>query len=499
MPNLFIDLDTDRFVRENSWCVGLRGINGTEGESLDGFLNVIRSGSLVAPSSLSLSINNADNDYLYNSGTFASGNYFTLPFQSFQLREDLAGRPSTYGLLVAKVNLSGENFSINPLSTQIFANPTGNNTDAIYQALNSHISDVSNPHNVTAAKLGLGNIQTDLNSVSGEINGISDNLNIVSGEVLEIQEYLELIQPFTGVSWNEISGKPLTFSPSAHTHPWNEITSQPDFALTSQVVAVSGEVDSIQNYLATGQFYTGVSWSEISGKPLTFAPSAHTHPWGEVTDKPTGFAPVAHTHGWNDVTGKPTSFVMTTGNQDISGSKTFINSVIFSDGGLTNAILGKDAISFSNFSNSSAISIDSTKITKGIVPQTIIDFLGNGLSGDWSTNTIPTQSGHLINKGYLETSSNYQVKSGNFTGVANTKYLIDTSGAAFTGTLPPSPAVGHFIDFVDARKTWNSKNFTINRNSLLIDGTSENLTCDVRGDKVSLVYQGTDFGWLVLN
>lgn len=33
------------------------------------------------------------------------------------------------------------------------------------------------------------------------------------------------------------------------------------------------------------------AWSEITSKPTTFAPTAHTHLWADLTDKPTTFAP----------------------------------------------------------------------------------------------------------------------------------------------------------------------------------------------------------------
>lgn len=51
-----------------------------------------------------------------------------------------------------------------------------------------------------------------------------------------------------------------------------------------------------------------VAWADITGKPSTFAPSAHTHPWSEVTDKPSSFTPSAHTHAWDAITDKPSTF-----------------------------------------------------------------------------------------------------------------------------------------------------------------------------------------------
>ena len=43
-------------------------------------------------------------------------------------------------------------------------------------------------------------------------------------------------------------------------------------------------------------------WADITGKPATFAPSAHSHAWTEVTGKPTTFSPSSHTHDLSEVT-----------------------------------------------------------------------------------------------------------------------------------------------------------------------------------------------------
>ncbi len=51
-----------------------------------------------------------------------------------------------------------------------------------------------------------------------------------------------------------------------------------------------------------------VAWANVSDKPTTFAPAAHTHLWAQITDKPTSFNPAAHTHLWADITDKPTTF-----------------------------------------------------------------------------------------------------------------------------------------------------------------------------------------------
>jgi hypothetical protein len=39
-----------------------------------------------------------------------------------------------------------------------------------------------------------------------------------------------------------------------------------------------------------------ITWATITGKPSTFAPSAHTHAWLEITSKPSTFPPSEHNH-----------------------------------------------------------------------------------------------------------------------------------------------------------------------------------------------------------
>lgn len=77
-------------------------------------------------------------------------------------------------------------------------------------------------------------------------------------------------------AYDDITGKPVTFAPSAHTHDFtDDITGKPAAYPTT--------------------------WGTVSGKPATFAPSAHTHAWADLTDPPATFTPSAHTHSAADV------------------------------------------------------------------------------------------------------------------------------------------------------------------------------------------------------
>ena len=77
------------------------------------------------------------------------------------------------------------------------------------------------------------------------------------------------------VAWTAVTGKPSTFTPSAHTHLWADLTDKP--------AAFPPDVHSH-------------AWSEITGKPTEFTPGAHVHLWADLTDKPTAFTPLAHDH-----------------------------------------------------------------------------------------------------------------------------------------------------------------------------------------------------------
>lgn len=89
------------------------------------------------------------------------------------------------------------------------------------------------------------------------------------------------------VTWSDVTGKPTTFTPSAHTHAMSDIT-----GLTT---ALSGKSDTTHTH----------AWGDITGKPTTFTPSAHTHLWADITDKPTTFAPSTHTHLIANITDFP--------------------------------------------------------------------------------------------------------------------------------------------------------------------------------------------------
>ena len=86
--------------------------------------------------------------------------------------------------------------------------------------------------------------------------------------------------------------------------------------------------------------------------------------------------------------------------------------------------------------------------------------------------------------------------SANTTLSAGIRYFVDTS-AARTLTLPSSPTQGNEIQIIDESGAAATNNITVNSNSGKINGTVQDLTIDVNGAALSLIYTGSTYGWVV--
>jgi hypothetical protein len=85
----------------------------------------------------------------------------------------------------------------------------------------------------------------------------------------------------------------------------------------------------------------------------------------------------------------------------------------------------------------------------------------------------------------------YVTKTANYTTANLEGVLADTSGGAFTVTLPASPSAGDQVVIADAGASFGSNNLTVGRNSSTINGVAENLILDITGVNVQFVYDGS--------
>jgi len=83
--------------------------------------------------------------------------------------------------------------------------------------------------------------------------------------------------------------------------------------------------------------------------------------------------------------------------------------------------------------------------------------------------------------------------------VAGNGYFCNTTGGAFTVTLPTAATIGDFISFIDYAGTFDTNNLTIGRNGHNIQGTAADLVVGTERAGFTLVYVDSTQGWLLQN
>lgn len=86
-----------------------------------------------------------------------------------------------------------------------------------------------------------------------------------------------------------------------------------------------------------------------------------------------------------------------------------------------------------------------------------------------------------------------------YTAVVNDRILINSASAAFTITLPAVGTLfeGDQIQFIDVGNSLQTNNVLIARNSALILGAADDLTLDINGAIVTILYTGATYGWVM--
>jgi len=89
------------------------------------------------------------------------------------------------------------------------------------------------------------------------------------------------------------------------------------------------------------------------------------------------------------------------------------------------------------------------------------------------------------------------LRTANFTATAGKVEPCDTTGGAFTVTLPASPSSGALCRFIDA--TWNfaTTALTFDRNGEPINGVADDFEADVNGVEITFTYINASRGWNV--
>lgn len=118
------------------------------------------------------------------------------------------------------------------------------------------------------------------------------------------------------------------------------------------------------------------------------------------------------------------------------------------------------------------------------------------VNGDLSSvNSSISQINSLITPNLPLT---WKVITDNAYTIANKDRLLVIPSAGQVLTLPITPVVGANVQIVDAAGTAGTTNFTVARNGSLIQGQAINLTFNVNGGSIGLVFAGSAYGWRII-
>jgi len=131
------------------------------------------------------------------------------------------------------------------------------------------------------------------------------------------------------------------------------------------------------------------------------------------------------------------------------------------------------------------INENANTITIGASGDTVTLASGASQSGFGRTGTVDWQTG--------------SIKTANFTAANGEGYFCNTSGGAFTATLPASPSAGDIVAFADYTRTFQTNNLTIGRNSEPIGGVAADAILSTQGQSATFVYVDSTEGWININ
>ena len=133
-----------------------------------------------------------------------------------------------------------------------------------------------------------------------------------------------------------------------------------------------------------------------------------------------------------------------------------------------------------------------------------IQFNDNGSFGGITMGTagqVLTTDGTTASFGDISGGASWQavITADPANAVAGNGYFCNTTGGAFTITLPTTATIGDFISIIDYAGTFDTNNLTIGRNGHNIQGSASDLTVAVERAGFTLVYVDSTQGWLLQN
>jgi hypothetical protein len=90
-------------------------------------------------------------------------------------------------------------------------------------------------------------------------------------------------------------------------------------------------------------------------------------------------------------------------------------------------------------------------------------------------------------------------KSTTYTAKVNERVVANTTGGAWTLTLPVSTGllVNDVVQIIDPTGSYSTNNLTVARNGAKIQNLNEDLTMNINNVAITFIYTGTTYGWLM--
>lgn len=120
-----------------------------------------------------------------------------------------------------------------------------------------------------------------------------------------------------------------------------------------------------------------------------------------------------------------------------------------------------------------------------------VTFAFDTYSDDWVTVIY----GDVL--GTMNRTASWVTKTSAYNALNGDRIMVDSTGGAFTITLPSSPNMGDEVAFLDAAGYCGTANVTVDRNGSNIMGLAQDLDIDTDDASFSLVYYNASRGWVV--
>lgn len=98
----------------------------------------------------------------------------------------------------------------------------------------------------------------------------------------------------------------------------------------------------------------------------------------------------------------------------------------------------------------------------------------------------------------MSTGYNYVIKSANYTAVNEDGVLADTTGSAFTVTLPATPNDGDKVSITDLKSNFSTNNLIVARNGENIMGLAQDMTISTDNVSIELLYVAANNDWRMI-